>query len=327
MRGLRQGHLARWSPLPALASLAMAPACERRPNDFCGPRASSVRPPQPWVDPAGSHPLLPGRARPRGAPLQAPPPIRGCEVLTSQCGERVVCSQIRRPRLREDHCLCRSVYVLRIEDRNREIPGTPAPPHQVCLAQLQPSGLLQVVFQLPNYHQEEITNCFFSIKLLLAFLRTAPSQSRGCQGGPRRVGRVQEQACGGLRPDQQGGGEQGPLSPGGREQAGLLRLQEDGARVVSALRPTAPSSAWIPGGVSQGTPASQQGIGLCLGLGGTGHCPLLRGPSRAAPCLRAARARAGLGKQPAWPRRPPRGPRPPLARRMDPLLALGWTDS
>lgn len=33
---------------------------------------------------------------------------------------------------------------------------------------------------------------------------------------------------GGLRPDWQGGGGQGPLSPGGREQAGLLCLQEEG---------------------------------------------------------------------------------------------------
>lgn len=49
----------------------------------------------------------------------------------------------------------------------------------------------------------------------------------------------------------------------------------------------------------------------CLGLGGTGHFPLLRGPSQAAPCLQAARARAGLGKQPAWPRRPPRAPARP----------------
>lgn len=36
-RGLRQGYLARWSLLPALAPLAVAPACERRPSDFCGP--------------------------------------------------------------------------------------------------------------------------------------------------------------------------------------------------------------------------------------------------------------------------------------------------
>lgn len=46
------------------------------------------------------------------------------------------------------------------------------------------------------------------------------------------------------------------------------------------------------------------------------------GPSWAAPCLRVARARAGLGKQPGWPRHPPRHPRPPSARRMGSLLAL-----
>lgn len=39
---------------------------------------------------------------------------------------------------------------------------------------------------------------------------------------------------GGLRPDRQGGGGQGPLSPGDREQAGLLCLQEEGLSPVAS---------------------------------------------------------------------------------------------
>lgn len=80
---------------------------------------------------------------------------------------------------------------------------------------------------------------------------------------------------GGLRPDQQGGGEQGPLSPGGREQAGLPRLQEEGTHAVSAPRPT----AWRPGGFSQGAPTSQQGIGLSW----VGRDRALSPPERAKP--------------------------------------------
>lgn len=43
-------------------------------------------------------------------------------------------------------------------------------------------------------------------------------------------------------------------------------------------------------------------------------------PSWAAPCLRAARARAGLGKRPAWPRHPPSAPTRPQHREW----ALCW---
>lgn len=52
-----------------------------------------------------------------GGPPSTRHPRRSCEVVTSQCGAWVVCSQTRRPRVREDHCLWASLCV---ENRGQE---------------------------------------------------------------------------------------------------------------------------------------------------------------------------------------------------------------
>lgn len=115
------------------------------------------------------------------------------------------------------------------------------------------------------------------------------------------------------------------LLPGGQgwEQAGQLHVLEWGdSRGVPALQtahcPLACYNLWGPCCLvlsvnPHSTDRDTRAIILGHAEEGT-LSPPRPGPSRAAPCLRAARARAGLGKQPARPRHPPGAPARPQPR-------------
>lgn len=94
---------------------------------------------------------------------------------------------------------------------------------------------------------------------------------------------------------------------------------------LSLSHPVLPQS-WGPGMSSASAPFCRQGSGggaANMGWAEQGKPSLPgSGPRRAAPCLRAARARAGLGTQPGWLRHPPRPP-PALSPENRPFVGSG----